>query len=190
MRRLFLALVCAAMVFLAPWSAMAAFWDCAATVRAEVVAKPGTYKSWTVTENIKADSHDAALSAARTRFAARAGMLPDGTPSKYRFVELRGLDCQRHIGKPKPPPRPATPLPASVVPPKATARDWRCRVKLTWKLDNRSGTIDESLTIEDVATQSAAKGEALLRIQQRARALFSDPTRRRMTFPSVSVTCS
>lgn len=112
--------------------------------------------------------------------------------SNISSVIVHYVRCEKRSTSPKKASakkRPVVPLPMPLAKaPKLLMRTWTCRVKLTWQVGPRRGSVDETWSDIEATTEASAMGAALFRSQSRLMALSLAGTR--PAWPSTDVKCT
>lgn len=178
MHKFVMALICAAMVFLVSSRAAAVEWQCSAWITVHEIGAKGWAKAKRSTVISTAGGKSTADALARTAIVSgevrRLGA--DRVDANSVWVSCRESKA----------------LPMPTLPPKQAAkpstRTWTCRVKLTWQVGARRGSVDETWSDIEAPSEAAAMGAAIFRSQSRLMALTLNGTR--PAWPKTDVKCS
>lgn len=144
------------------------FWKCTGTLTVEY--KDGRLTKSGVSKEIRAKTEAEAVQTS-IRVWSDNPIYPIN-PVKVRTVTnvrcVKPTFSEKKLEKErKPSPSPPIPVAKAVKP---EARLWTCRVKLTWQIGARKGSVDETWVYIEAASEAAAMGEAIRRSQERLKA--------------------
>lgn len=163
MNRFFLALVCAAMVFLGASTASATVYDC----HISGIKRFSPLHEWVgaeldivVDDSKLPDVEPPARKEAVYAYAQWTKAHPVG-PIGERMIYWDKFRCTARASTP--------PVPKSQVAQKPKSKTWACRVKLKWQVGDRTGVHEGTYDIE-AATEAAAMGRAIFEAQSHLKA--------------------
>jgi len=190
MDRCFLALVCAAMVFLgASRDALAEkrYFQC--TSSSERTYSNGTMTTGGHRREVAGETKEEAEAAYRKeREASIAAQIASGhiVSGNVRWVKCEPTKYSKKKASDSFVPVPPPPLPPAQAP-KPSLRQWTCRVKLTWQIGSRRGSVDETWDDIEARSEGEAMGLAIARSQSRLKALSLAGTN--PAWPSTDAKC-
>jgi hypothetical protein len=177
---------CFAFLIAAPAYTEVALWKCSASVTTNYSDDTTTKNG--VSREFQASSEAQAISIATIYWSAIPKHPTNPISSKF----VSGVKCAKPKFSKKKSERDGKTQPAPPLPPitkaKPSLRAWTCRVKLTWQVGARKGSVDETWDDIEATSEAQAMGLAIQRSQSRLKALSLAGTN--PTWPSTDAKCS